>query len=303
VVHPLQEIGNTHDFGAVRAEVLRLVRAIAPGHDTGHIEQAFDLIEAGCAGRLPGYSALLTPYHDPGHVLEVVLCSARLLHGLHLGGTQLDPLTIDACIVGALLHDSGYLMQDGEAVGTGAQFTQTHVARGVVFAERQLGKALSPELLTATGKVILTTDHRPIATLPQFDSAAQQLAAQVTATADLVGQMANREYIERLLFLYFEFREAGITLFTDVHDLLEKTDGFYKFMAGRLEGKLGGLAPHLTRHFEAERDMSRNLYTEAVTHNLDYLAMLLKEERARRFGRMKRGGIVPRAIEMLEHAG
>lgn len=55
-----------------------------------------------------------------------------------------------------------------------------------------------------------------------FDNPQQKLAAYATATSDLIGQMANREYIERLLFLYFEFEEANLGGFADVHDLLEK---------------------------------------------------------------------------------
>jgi hypothetical protein len=297
---PSLEIGNTHDFAEVRAQVHRLVQAIRPGHEMEHIDQAFALIESGCLGILAGYSSLLTPYHNTGHVLEVVLCSARLLHGLHLGGQPLDALTIDACIVGALLHDSGYLMKTDETAGTGAQFTLTHVVRGVVFAEEQMGSFLSPELLRATGKVILTTDHRPVAIMPAYDDRSQQLAAWVTATADLVGQMANREYLERLLLLYFEFHEAGIDYFSDVHDLLEKTDGFYQLMAARLQNELGGLAPHLTRHFDQSRGVRRNFYVESVDRNLDYLSTLVKQERAARFDHLKRGGIVEQAIHLLD---
>ncbi len=297
---PSLEIGNTHDFCEVRAQVHRLVQAIRPGHEMEHIDQAFALIESGCLGILAGYSPLLTPYHNTGHVLEVVLCSARLLHGLHLGGQSLDALTIDACIVGALLHDSGYLMTSGETEGTGAQFILTHVVRGVAFAEKQMVNFLPPDLLRATGKVIVTTDHRPVAIMPEYDNRAQQLAAWVTATADLIGQMANREYLERLLLLYFELREAGIDFFNDVHDLLEKTDGFYKLMAARLQNELGGLAPYLTRHFDQARGVRRNFYVESIDRNLDYLATLVKQERKERFERLKRGGIVEQVIQLIE---
>lgn len=297
---PASEIGNSRDFGEIREQVLRLVRAIAPGHEMTYIDAAFDLIEASCHGRVAGYESLLTPYHDQGHMLEVVLCSARLLHGLHLGGQVLDTLTIDACIVGALLHDSGYLMNDAEAQGTGAQFTLTHVVRGVVFTETQLGHLLPPRLLAATGKVILTTDHRPVAIMPDYDTPAERLAASVTATADLVGQMANREYLERLLLLYFEFKEAGIGFFTDIHDLLEKTNGFYQLMSARLQNELGGLTPHLIRHFDQTRGARRNYYQESVKRNLDYLGTLVKHERARRFDLLRRGGIVEHAISRLE---
>lgn len=292
---PAQALGNSRDFGVIRAEVGRIVKAIEPGHDLAGIMRAFDLIEAGCAGRLPGYVALNTPYHDAGHVLEVVLCCVRLLHGLHLGGKAPDALVIDASLIGALLHDSGYLMRHDEAEGTGAQFTLAHVARGVVFAESHLAD-LPPPLLSAIGKVILTTDHRPNAVMPEYATPSEELAAQVTATADLVGQMASREYLERLLLLYEEFREAGITAFTDVHDMLEKTDGFYRLVAARLQNELGGLAPHLSRHFEQERGIDRNYYLESIDRNLNYLATLVREKRQRRMEKLKRGGIVVRAL-------
>lgn len=297
---PALEIGNSRDFGEIREQVRRIVGEIAPGHDMQHIDRAFRLIESGCRGSLDGYERLLTPYHDQAHMLEVVLCSARLLHGLHLGGTPLDALTVDACLVGALLHDSGYLMNEAEAVGTGAQFTLNHVARGVVFAETELASLMPPELMAATGKVILATDHRPVAVMPDYETPGQRLAASVTATADLIGQMANREYLERLLLLYCEFKDGGIDFFADVHDLLEKTDGFYKLMMVRLQNELGGLAPHLIRHFEKTRGVRRNFYLESVNRNLDYLDALVREERARRLNRLRRGGIVEKALSMIE---
>jgi hypothetical protein len=40
--------------------------------------------------------------------------------------------------------------------------------------------------------------------------------------------MANREYLERLLLLYFEFEEAGMGGFSDIHALLEGTAAFYR---------------------------------------------------------------------------
>lgn len=297
---PSLEIGNSRDFGEIREQVDRLVRVIDPGHDMTYIDHAFSLAEVASQGLLLGFTSLRTPYHDQGHMLEVVLCSARLLHGLHLAGKTIDRLTIDACIVGALMHDSGYLMHNDEAGGTGAQFTLTHVVRGVVFAETQLIGVLPPDLLRAVSKVILTTDHRPVAVMPEYDNPSQRMAAWVTATADLIGQMANREYLERLLLLYFEFREAGITFFTDIHDLLEKTGSFYQLMNGRLQNELGNLTSFLTPHFDQARGVRRNFYAESVDRNLDYLASLVKEERARRLDRLKRGGIVEHAIHLID---
>jgi HD superfamily phosphodiesterase len=60
----------------------------------------------------------------------VVLCTARMLHGLHLAGQGIDGDHLDSALIGALMHDVGYLMSDEEASGTGAQFTASHVMRG-----------------------------------------------------------------------------------------------------------------------------------------------------------------------------
>ncbi len=300
---PSLEIGNSRDFGEVRDRVGRIVAAILPEHDTAYIDLAFDLIARACRGDLAGYRPLLTPYHDQGHVLEVVLCAARLLHGLHLGGARLDALTVDACLVGALLHDSGYLMHadnPGEASGSGAQFTLIHVPRGVVFAETELAGILPRDLLTAVGKVILATDHRIVAVMPAFSCDAERLAAHVTATADLIAQMANREYLERLLLLYSEFREGGIGFFADIHDLLEKTDSFYRMMATRLQNDLGGLAPNLVRHFGKTRGEHRNYYLESIDRNLDYLSRLVREDRESRLLQLKRGRVVEKALSLLD---
>jgi hypothetical protein len=299
---PSLELANSPDFDEIRERVTGIVLDISPAHDMRSIEHAFALIETACNGLLLGFADLRTPYHDHGHVLEVVLCSARMLHGLHIAGQPVDDLTIDACLVGALLHDSGYLMRTGEVDGSGAQFTLVHVPRGVVFAETQLAEVLSPELLSAAGKVILATDHRPVARLPEFASASERLAAQVTATADIIGQMANREYLERLLLLYFEFKEAGIGDFADVHDMLEKTQSFYLLMDQRLKHELGGLSTYLTQHFDKTRQVRRNYYVESVGRNLSYLDSLLRDNPERRLDRLKRGGIVDRALHILEQS-
>ena len=119
------------------------------------------------------------------------------------------------------MHDVGYLMTDDEAVGTGAQFTTSHVSRGIEFTKKHLSE-LPSSLLEATVKVIQVTDHRQHPDWVTFDNPQQELAAFATATSDLIGQMANREYIERLLFLYFEFEEAKLGGFADVHDFRDR---------------------------------------------------------------------------------
>ena len=294
---PFAALGNIRDTGEVEAQVARIVQAFAPGHDLQRVGDAFALQNRAFAGELPGYQKLKTLYHNRSHTNEVVLCTARMLHGLHLAGQGLDDDHIDAALIGALMHDIGYLMSDEEASGTGAQFTASHVMRGVEFSRRHL-RGLSPELLEIITKVIMLTDHRKHPDWVTFDNLEQQRAAYATATADLIGQMANREYLERILLLYFEFEEARMGGFADIHDLLEKTKAFYLMTRGRLDRDLNGLSVCLARHFGRQLGTERNFYQESIDRNLDYLERVVKTERGHRLERLKRGGVVEKVIEL-----
>lgn len=294
---PFAALGNTGDTGEVAAKVGAIVHSFTPDHDLTRLSVAFTLLDLALAGNLPGYQPLKTLYHNRSHVNEVALCTARMLHGLHLAGQGLDADHIDAALIGALMHDVGYLMTDEEASGTGAQFTDTHVLRGVEFARRHLAH-LPPEVLDTTIKVILLTDHRKHPDLVEFDNPQQKRAAFATATADLIGQMANREYIERLLLLYFEFEEAQMGGFADVHDLLEKTSEFYRVMKARLDQDLDGLSGHLARHFSEQDGAGRNYYVESIERNLEFLERVIKMERQPRLESLKRGGVVENMLQM-----
>ncbi len=302
---PSSALGNITDSAEVEAQVLDILRRFAPGHDPARVVATFDLLRRAFRGELPGYARLKTLYHNSSHTNEVVLCSARMLHSLHLSGRRLEGDTIDAALIGALMHDFGYLMKDGEATGTGAQFTQTHVARGVEFVSHELQGLIDlPDHIRDTAvKVVQITDHRKHPDWVTFDNPQQQLAAYATATADLVGQMANREYLERLLFLYFEFQEARIPGFGDIHELMEKTADFYRITRSRIDNDLQGMALDLRRHFADVRGEERNFYLESIDRNLGYLDALVHMDREKRLDRLKRGGIVEQMNDRLADAG
>ncbi|MBI5108927.1 MAG: hypothetical protein HZA62_09270 [Rhodocyclales bacterium] len=294
---PFLALGNIRDTGEVEAQVAGIVGSFAPGHDLTRVTAAFDLLDRAFDGRLPGYQNLKTLYHNRSHTNEVVLCTARMLHGLHLAGQGVDADHLDAALIGALMHDVGYLMGDAEASGTGAQFTASHVMRGVAFARRHLPD-LPPPVLESTTKVIMLTDHRKHPDWVTFDNLQQQRAAYATATADLIGQMANREYLERILFLYYEFEEAQMGGFADIHDLLEKTTAFYNMTKGRLDTDLKGMSCNLARHFGKHNGAERNFYQESIDRNLAYLNRVVGTEREHRLEKLKRGGVVEKVLEI-----
>ncbi len=294
---PFAALGNVSDTEEVEAQVDAIVRRFAPGHDLARVDAAFSLLDRAFAGELPGYQKLKTLYHNRTHTNEVVLCAARMLHGMHLGGQGLDGDHIDAALIGALMHDVGYLMRDDEASGTGAQFTDNHVLRGVEFARRHL-QDMPAKVVDVTVKVILLTDHRKHPDWVRLDNVQQQRAAYATATADLIGQMANREYLERVLFLYYEFEEAQMGGFADIHDLLEKTTAFYRATKTRLEQDLNGLSAHLGRHFDQQTGIGRNFYQESIDRNLGYLERVVAVERDHRLEHLRRGQVVEKLLDM-----
>jgi hypothetical protein len=295
---PSLHVGSPHDYEETLTEVAKLVKRCAPAHDLMLLIEAMNLVRRLFEGELPGYQPLQTPYHDHRHTLEVFLCAARLIDGMHRAGQTLSAAALDAALIGALLHDVGYVKTVDEGEGSGAQFTIDHVSRGVRFAQRH-ADFLDAARLSMTCNVIRATKHDCDPQQLNFAAADEERAALAVASADLVGQMASREYLERLLFLYFEFREASIQGFADYHDLLEKTADFYRQTQSRLQHQLGGVAEYLALHFTQSGGAGRNYYQESIDRNIAYLEAVLKEDRNARLTRLKRGGIVDQALPRL----
>lgn len=286
------------DFIAAQCDVDAVVFNFAPDHDMVRVRRAFALVGRAYDGWLPGYQRLQTLYHNHLHTLEVVMCAARLLHGLYVSGRRIEGDVIDTALVAALLHDAGYLKHDDEGGGSGAQFTLDHVARGVAFARDNL-HGEPPAFVEGVANAILITDHRLPVDRIAFAGADEEVAAMVTGTADLVAQMANRVYLERLTLLFIEFKEAGIGGFDDVDTLLEKTAAFYRVTKERLDGPLQDYSRFLAKHFEIAEGVTVNRYQESIDKNLAYLEQVLQEARGRRVDRLQRGGIVRQALKLV----
>ena len=102
--------------------------------------------------------------------------------------------------------------------------------------------------------MILATDlARPLESLV-FEDEGERRGALALAAADLLGQMADRVYLEKLLFLYYEFREAGIVGYDSAFDILKKTAGFYESTKARLDGPLGSVSTRRGTTFPRARN-------------------------------------------------
>jgi hypothetical protein len=274
----LSQLIDQTNPGAVMEEIQRMLRFHYPAEDAESVRDAYYWIEDLFAGKLPGYRECTTEYHNLGHTRDVLLAVVRLIDGHNLiKGVLARELALDICAA-ALLHDTGYLQQDNDKEGTGAKYTATHVERSMAFA---LVYAPALEIPTARGDLIgrLISNTRPQSGSEEAPKDAEErFAGALLCSADLLGQMADRAYLEKLIFLYREMREAGLGDYKTEFDILRKTLGFYEIVKKRFEGPLMGVHEEVTPHFDKRFGIPRNLYMESIERQMEYLKKIIADD-------------------------
>jgi len=277
-----------------------IIKLISPGYDFTIAQSTFDDVVRLFRGEYPGYCQIKTLYHDLHHTMDVFLCAVRLMHGVHVSGTKLTDMELTMIMMGALLHDIGYAQRIGWETGTGAQLTLSHVGRGIKFMQRYVTDHGFPQSLAKTLEfVIRCTD--PAENVPEieFPDERTHLLGQIVSSADLTGQMADRTYLEKLLFLYLEFEEANFGNYESIHDMLAKTEAFYDRIHMKLENDLGGINKKLSFHFKEVYGVEKNFYLESIDKNIAYLTQITKLNKEKHLAMLKRGGIVEKSEKLL----
>lgn len=284
---PQQVWSNTRDI---------LLR-ISPDFDVSYIQTVFDDVVRLYRGEYPGYKKVNTLYHDLRHVMDVFMCAMRLLHGMHTAGKQLTHDEICIGAIAALFHDIGYAQQTGDDTGTGAKYTKTHVQRGVAFMKQYLSDKHWPESWKAPLEcAMLCTDPSLKPSSITFPDERAHMLGMLVGTADYVGQMADRSYLEKLLFLYFEFKEAQLGDFASVQDLLVRTEEFYKITRKKLDEEFRSTYRFLGNHFREWFGEDSNYYMDSIGKNIAYLSQIVHEANGNAvFDHLKRRGIVEQA--------
>ncbi len=278
---------------AVLDEVIAIYDLISPDLDTAPVTAAFNTTVSLYKGKFPGYRSCNTEYHDLRHTTDTFLAMARLIHGAILDGEIFTDRLITLGLITALLHDTGYIQKKHDKDGTGSKYTANHVQRSMDFLERhgsELG--LSHEEITEGRAIILCTDLAVDISTIIFTSAKVELLGKKLGSADLLAQMADRTYLEKLLFLYYEFKEAGIGDYQDEVDLLRKTLAFYDFISQRLKTTLAETDRFMTPHFTSRWKIDANLYHVAIAKQRSYLKQILEMQDSDPRNHLRRGGIV-----------
>lgn len=277
-----------------------IIGRISPDYDFTFVQNVFDDVIRVFHGKYPGYSSIKTLYHDLPHTLDVFLCALRLLHGVHASGIRQSDADITLVMIATLMHDIGYVQRQGEENGTGAQYTQTHVQRGVAFMRHYLAECHPSSLLTSNmpdilESIMLSTDPTVKFAQINFPVTNTRMLAQIVGSADLTGQMADRSYLEKLLFLYLEFKEAHFGNFQNIYDMLRQTKDFYEAAREKLDSVYGSVYSRLTFHFKETMGVENNYYLESIEKNIAYLSKVMMLNEAEYLSMLKRGGIVEKS--------
>ena len=295
----ISELFDNTDPEIVWRQVHEVVRRINPDYDFTVVQKVYKDVLRLFFGEFPGYGPIKTLYHDLSHTLEVLMCGVRLMHGVHVSGDRLSDDEITLMILAILMHDVGYAQRVGEESGTGAQFTRTHVQRSIEFMKMHFTQRRLPSeiLVDVTGMILGTEHFRPFDQIDFADNRSRMLA-RIVATADITGQMADRKYLEKLLFLYLEFKEAGFGTYQSMFDLLCRTNRFYAMTREKLDGVLGGIHKNLALHFREVMGIERNFYHEAIEKNMAYLEKVVAQGEQEIANMLKRNNIVANAFKI-----
>ena len=266
----LDELTDTNSPAETLAEIKNILLLIDPSLDTSPIEKVFEDIVRLFNGEFPGYKANNTKYHNLEHTCSSTLASARLIHGLHVQGQVFSPRLVQLCLIGTLFHDTGLIQTEEEMEGTGAQHTMGHEDRSIALMGKYLTeKVYAQEDIRDCGHMIKCTElFFPMGDIP-FNSEEVRTMGKVVGTADLVAQMADRNYQEKLPLLFMEFQEAKVQGFETPLELFSKTEEFYRKVARkRFTGVLGGVSSAALYHFRERWGIDKNLYEEAMKYNI-----------------------------------
>jgi hypothetical protein len=291
----LADLIDMNDPKGVLEEVKNILGMMFQGPSCQVIEQAFADTVRLFNGGYPGYRRCTTPYHDLKHATDTMLAMARLVHGAILAGCSFTEPQVTLGVMCALMHDTGYIQKEEDTEGTGAKYTGSDTIRSIEFMKSYLADSglMKEEFAPYADILICASLETRVAEL-SFPSQTVEILCKLLGTADLMGQMADRIYLEKLLHLYEEFLEAEVAGYTDELDLLKKTKDFYEMVKERLRGEFDGVCDYVQHHFREHWGIDKNLYIEAIESNIGYLTYILENHERNYRDHLRRDNVMRR---------
>jgi len=268
---------DTRDPVAVENAVQSIYTTLFPEAERAFVPRVFEWATRCFGGNFADYQPIDVRYHDFEHTLQGTLCMTRLLQGRHRA--KVEPvLTVKAFelgVLGILFHDTGYLKRRDDLEGTGAKYTAIHVDRSAAFAEEFLvpeGFA-GTDVLAVQNMIHCTGINTDLRAIP-FQSELERAVGYALGTADLLGQMAAPDYVEKLPVLFAEFAEAAryatggaarALTFDSAEALMRNTPAFWeRYVRPKIDGDFLRLYTFLSDPYP----VGPNFYTQRIEEHM-----------------------------------
>ena len=223
-------------------------------------------------------------YHDVHHTICVTDVGQEILRGKHLSEGGVSPRDWLHFVISLLCHDIGYVRgvcrgdREGHYViddkgntvtpppgATDAYMTPYHVNRSKIFIHERFGHVPFLDV----GSIESNIEHTRFP-VPEGDSTETAVDYPgLLRAADLIGQMADINYLKKGSSLFNEFRETGINEklgYQNPADLREAYPGFFWHVVRPLIGD----ALHYLRITQEGKLWTANLFAHvfAEEHNI-----------------------------------
>ena len=225
-------------------------------------------------------------FHNAGHSMMVTLVGQEILRGKYLreGGVGADDWV--HFIVSLLCHDIGYVRgicpgDHGDTVvideagntielpmgSTDACLTAHHVERGKMFVRWRFKNhpVIDPEIIVD----YIARTQFPVP--DEEDAADGDDYAGLLRAADLIGQLADPDYLRKLPALFYEFEETGANKFTGYKNVADIHDGYPNFYWNMVHRHIGPALEYLRVTREGrlwEANLNSNIFAEEHSGHL-----------------------------------
>ena len=284
---PFREI-DTKDPSAVAREVSEVYSTIYPDGDPEFVDRAFGWLHMWFTGQYKDYQAIDASYHDYEHTLQGTLCLVRILLRRYESGAkpEIPQRLFEMTVLAIMMHDTGYLKHAEDTEGTGAKYTLVHVHRSAGFAEQFLLEHGFPieEVRSIKNMIYCTGVDNKLEDIP-FANEIERMMGAAVATADLLGQMAASDYVEKLAALFAEFTEAAafhpdrpgyIHRFKDLDHMFEGTPGFWEcYVIPKINSHCLGLYKYLNSPYPD----GNNEYLDRIEANIDKVRKINEQKK------------------------
>ena len=229
------------------------------------------------------------PYHDLGHTICVTLVGQEVIKGKHLRQGGVSPRDWLHFVISLLCHDIGYVRgicrhdgggrytinADGETIAlppgaTDASLTAYHIERGKLFVRERFAKNRTIDVDTVCANIEYTRFPVPAAN----DRRTESEYPALLRASDLIGQLADLNYIRKGAALFMEFTETGINAELGYKTAAELRAAYPKFFWTMVSPYIGDALSDLSMTQEGKQWVA-NLYSHlfAEEHRLPTLGV------------------------------